>query len=98
MLRLEKDGFKMQMTFSIVIGYILGLMIVFVLAKISLKPIKFVLRILLNSALGGVALLIINTLGKAVGIHIGINAITSVAVGILGLPAIIAMLILQLLF
>lgn len=88
----------MQMTFSIVIGYILGLMIVFVLAKISLKPIKFVLRILLNSALGGVALLIINTLGKAVGIHIGINAITSVAVGILGLPAIIAMLILQLLF
>ncbi len=88
----------MQMTFSIIIGYILGLMIVFVLAKISLKPIKFILRILLNSALGGLALLVINTIGKTVGIHIGINAITSISVGILGLPAIIAMLILQLLF
>lgn len=86
------------MTFSIVVGYILGIMIVFVLAKISLKPIKFILRILLNSTLGGLALLAVNTLGKAFGIHIGINAITSVAVGILGLPSIIVMLILQLFF
>lgn len=88
----------LQMTFSIAVGYILGIMIVFVLARISLKPIKFIIKILMNSIAGGVVLLLINTLGKFVGIHIGINAITAVAVGLLGLPAVILMLLLQLFF
>ncbi len=88
----------MEYTFSAVIGYMLGLMIIFVLAKICAKPIKFIVKIILNSALGGVLLLCINTLGKAAGIYIGINAVTCVAVGILGLPAVIVMLILQIFF
>ena len=87
-----------QMTFSIAVGYILGIMIVFVLARISLKPIKFIIKILMNSVAGGAVLLLINTLGKFAGIHIGINAITAVAVGLFGLPAVILMLLLQLFF
>lgn len=88
----------MELTFSAVVGYLLGLMIIFVLARICLKPIKFVLKIALNSVFGGLALLILNTAGAFFGIHIGINAITAVAVGILGLPAVILMLILQIFF
>lgn len=88
----------MEFTFSVAIGYILGLMIIFVLAKICLKPIKFIIKILLNSVFGGLLLFLINTVGGFFGIHIGINAITAVAVGLLGLPAVILMLILQIFF
>ena len=88
----------MELTFSVAVGYILGLMIIFVLARICLKPIKFIIKLLLNSVLGAAALFIINTIGTIAGIHIGINAVTAVAVGILGLPAIILILLLQIFF
>ena len=88
----------MQMTFSVAVGYILGLMIIFVLARISLKPIKFILKIVLNSIVGGLLIFLINVIGGIWGISIGINAVTAVAVGILGIPAVIVMLILQVFF
>ena len=52
----------------------------------------------LNSVFGGLFLLLVNTLGSFFNIHIGINAVTAVIVGILGVPAVIAMLILQIFF
>ena len=88
----------MELTFSTAVGYLLGIMVVFVIAKICLKPLKSIIKIVLNSAIGGAALLVLNTVGKIWGIHIGINAITSVIVGILGLPAVIMLLILQIFF
>ena len=88
----------MQMTFSVAVGYVLGLMIIFVLARISLKPIKFILKIVLNSVAGGLLIFLINVIGGIWGINIGINAVTAVAVGILGIPAVIVMLILQIFF
>ncbi len=88
----------MELTFSTAVGYLLGIMVVFVIAKICLKPLKFIIKIVLNSVIGGAALLVLNTVGKIWGIHIGINAITSVIVGILGLPAVIMLLILQIFF
>lgn len=88
----------MQTTFSAIIGYILGILIVFVLARISLKPIKFIIKLMLNSIAAGVLLFLINMLGKGFGIHIGINAFTSVGIGLLGLPAVVLILFLQLFF
>ena len=88
----------MELSFSVAVGYILGLLIIFVLGRILLKPIKFIIKILLNSVFGGLFLLLVNTLGSFFNIHIGINALTAVLVGILGVPAVIAMLILQIFF
>lgn len=88
----------MEFSFSVAVGYILGLMIIFVLARICLKPIKFIIKILLNSVAGALLLFVINTLGSYFGIYIGINAVTAVAVGLLGLPAVILMLLLQIFF
>ena len=63
----------MELTFSTAVGYLLGIMVVFVIAKICLKPLKFIIKIVLNSVIGGAALLVLNTVGKIWGIHIGIN-------------------------
>lgn len=86
------------MSFETAVGYILGIMVIFVLAKICLKPIKFILKIVLNSILGGAAIVVLNALGSFFGIHIGLNAVTAVAVGIFGLPAAVVMLVLQIFF
>lgn len=88
----------MQATFQMVVGYILGLLIILVIAGISLKPIKFMVRLLINSAVGALLLFVINFVGKYVGISIGINAITSLVVGVLGIFGVILILILQIFF
>jgi len=88
----------LETVFSTVVGFSLGLLIIFVLGKIFLKPIRFILKLIFNSILGGVLIFIINLFGNFLGFHIGLNAVTSVAVGLLGIPAVIIMLILQIFF
>ena len=88
----------MNLSFVSVVGYILGALIVFVLAGICLKPIKTVLKLMLNCVLGGLLLLVINSFGSNLGINIGVNPLTSVAVGLLGVPGVIGLLILQIFF
>ncbi|MBO5008030.1 MAG: pro-sigmaK processing inhibitor BofA family protein [Clostridia bacterium] len=88
----------METSFVTVIGYVLGVLIVFILAGVCLKPIKFIMKLCINSALGGAALVIINLLGGFAGIHIGINPVTAIAVGVLGVPAVAVMLLLQIFY
>lgn len=53
------------------------------------------MKLVLNSILGGVLIIIINTIGANFGFHIGLNIITSIFVGILGLPGAGLLVILQ---
>jgi len=88
----------MQEIFVNSVGYILGILVVLVVSGIFLKPIKFALKLVANSVVGAVILWIINFVGKGAGIHIGLNPITAVAVGIFGLPGVIAILLLQIFY
>ncbi len=85
-------------SFSAVVGYILGLLILFVVTKIFFKPIKFIVKILANSVLGGVLLYILNLMHPILGIYIGINPVTALVTGLLGIPGICLLLILQIIF
>ncbi len=84
--------------FSVVAGYILGMLIIFVVAKIFLTPLKIIFKLILNSALGVILLLFINLFSSLTGIYIGINAITAILLGIFGLPGICLILLLQIFF
>lgn len=79
-------------------GYILGLLILFVVTKIFFKPIKFLIRLIANSILGALALWLINLLRPLIGIYIGINPITALVTGLLGIPGICLLLLLQIIF
>jgi len=85
-------------SFSAVVGYILGLLILFVVTKIFFKPIKFIVKILANSVLGGVLLYLLNLMHPIFGIYIGINPVTALVTGLLGIPGICLLLILQIIF
>lgn len=56
----------------------------FVLGKIFIVPIKWILKLAFNSVLGGVLIWIINIIGGVWGFHIGLNVYTSVLVRCFG--------------
>jgi len=67
----------------------------FVLGKAFIVPIKWILKIVLNSILGGVLIWIINLIGATWGFHIGLNLYTSILVGVLGIPGAIFLIIIK---
>lgn len=85
-------------SFSNAVGYILGLLVIFVVTKIFFKPIKFTLRLIANSILGAGVIWIINLLKPIFGIYIGINPVTALITGLLGVPGVCLILILQIIF
>ena len=70
-------------TITIIIGCIAGL---WVIGKIFSVPIKAIFKLILNSILGGLLIFIINLVGTGFGFHIGLNILTALLVGILGIP------------
>lgn len=76
----------------IMIGCALAILII---GKIFLFPLKLLLKLVFNTIIGGAIIYIINLIGANFGFHIGLNIITSLVVGILGIPGAILLLILQ---
>lgn len=76
----------------IYVACIIGIIIV---GKIFIVPIKLIVKLIINSLLGAILLYVINLIGAIWGLHIGINAITALVVGILGIPGAILLTILQ---
>lgn len=71
-----------------------SLILIFLLGKALLVPLKIILRLLVNSLAGAVLLIVINYIGLNFGIMIPINAVNSITVGILGIPGVVALLLL----
>ena len=87
----------MNFDFNSIIPYIACIFFLFIFGRIFIVPIKTILRLVINSLLGGVMIFIINLIGSIWGFHIGINFLTSIFVGILGIPGAIAIVIIKLL-
>lgn len=54
--------------------------ILFIIGKIFIVPIKWILKFILNSVLGGFLIFIINLIGGGIDFHIGLNIYTSILV------------------
>ncbi|MGM9522197.1 MAG: pro-sigmaK processing inhibitor BofA family protein [Oscillospiraceae bacterium] len=59
------------------------------------KPLKLVVKLLINTALGFAALILINKFGASIGVTIGVNWLNAAVVGILGLPGVALLLALK---
>lgn len=75
---------------------ILGCMVaLWVIGKIFSVPLKAIFKLILNSVIGGILIFIINTIGTTWNFHIGLNVVTSVIVGLLGIPGAVLLIILK---
>lgn len=79
------------------IAYLAGIIAVFLIGRIFIIPLKILLKLILNSILGGILILFINLIGETWGFHLGLNIITAIFIGILGIPGSIVLILLKLL-
>lgn len=83
--------------YSSVIAFVACLFFLFIAGKVFIVPLKTILKFIINSILGGIIILIINLIGGFLNFHIGLNIITSITVGILGIPGAILVVLIKLL-
>jgi inhibitor of the pro-sigma K processing machinery len=60
------------------------------------KYLKALFKLIINSVLGGLLIFIINLIGAVWNFHIGLNIVTAILVGILGIPGAVLLVILKL--
>lgn len=80
-----------------IITYLACICFIFIFGRIFIVPIKKILKLVLNSVLGGLTIFIINLIGAGFNFHIGLNVFTSILVGLLGLPGAVCLIIVKLL-
>lgn len=55
----------------------------FIIGRIFIVPLKWILKLIFNSILGGILIYIINIIGANWGFHIGLNFFTSILIRII---------------
>lgn len=73
------------------LGYIIGILVLFIILKILALPMKIIVKFLINAVVGVVVLYVLNLLG----VGLVINWITALIVGFLGISGVIIVAILQ---
>ena len=69
-----------------IIAFLACIIFLFLIGKVFVLPLKKVLKLVINSGLGGLLIYLINLFGANFSFHIGLNIGTSIFIGILGLP------------
>ena len=72
------------------------IVVLWIIGKIFSVPLKALFKLIINSVLGGLLIFIINLIGAVWNFHIGLNIVTAILVGILGIPGAVLLVILKL--
>lgn len=73
--------------------YVAAIAVAFLFGRLLLLPVRKLFKLVVNSLVGGVLLVIINIAGAGVGIVMPVNLITAVIAGVLGLPGVAGLVI-----
>ena len=77
--------------------YIGCIIMILIIGKIFIWPLKKVFKLVINSIIGAILLYIINIIGVNFNFHIGLNWWTILSTGFLGVPGVILIVLLKLL-
>lgn len=88
----------MDINYGTILAYAIGIIILFLMGRVLLVPMKVIIKLVYNALLGALALIAINLVGGLVGFHIPFNLITAFIVGLLGIPGLVLLIILKLMF
>ena len=79
----------MSTEIGILLAYALGIFALYVVGYMFLVPLKIILRLVINSVAGAFSIILVNLIGSFWGIHISLNILSALIVGILGVPGVI---------
>ncbi len=78
-----------------ILAYAIGLVITFIFCRIFIKPIKWLFKLLLNGVFGGLILAAVNFVGGFAGVTVIINPLSALIAGLLGVPGVILVILIQ---
>ena len=88
----------MEPVFSHALLIVGGLFFLWLLISLLKKPIKLLLKLACNTAIGYIALLLVNKFGGIIGISLGLNWVNALIIGVFGYPGLILLLLLKYVF
>lgn len=80
---------------SSILAYAIGLLLAFAICRIFIKPIKWLFKLLFNGILGGLILAAVNFVGGFAGITVMITPFSALLAGLLGVPGVLLVILLQ---
>lgn len=80
----------------LVLYFALGLILLYIAGWFLITPLKFILKLALNSIAGGILLVVLNSAFSFFSVMLPLNPFNCVVVGMLGIPGVILLFILQL--
>ena len=89
----RRHDMSMGMEVGVFMAYAAGILIVYLAGRFLLVPLEWAGKILLNSVVGGVLILLINWFGGGLGLFVPLNVWTAATVGVLGVPGLVMLLI-----
>lgn len=78
---------------NVIIAFVFGIFLIFLIGRLFLMPIKLVFRLIYNAIIGGIMLWIVNFIGGHFGFAIAINPLTALIAGFLGLPGVVLLIL-----
>lgn len=85
------------MDLNIIIVYLACFIVLFIIGKVFYLPLKHIIKLVLNSFLGGFLIYIVNIIGTSFEFHIGLNFWTALFTGMLGVPGVVLLVLIKIL-
>ncbi|WP_378955647.1 pro-sigmaK processing inhibitor BofA family protein [Pelosinus sp. sgz500959] len=79
--------------FNVILAYVFGIVLIYLLGRMFLMPIKLIFRLIYNALIGGAMLWVLNFVGAHIGFNIAVNPITALVAGFLGLPGVVLLIL-----
>ncbi|SHJ98550.1 pro-sigmaK processing inhibitor BofA family protein [Propionispora hippei] len=88
--------FGMEWSMNVIIAYAFGIILIYLLGRMFLMPLRLIFRLIYNGLVGGIMLWAVNFVGAHMGFTLAINPITALVAGFLGLPGVILLILFKL--
>ncbi|MFZ5641051.1 MAG: pro-sigmaK processing inhibitor BofA family protein [Bacillota bacterium] len=80
---------------NIVLAFGVGVLLLYLVGRVLVVPLKYLAKLLINAVIGGILLWVLNIFGNFIGLHIPINPVTALTAGFLGIPGVVLLVVLQ---
>lgn len=89
---------KLQLDPMLILYFLLGLAVLYLSGRLLLAPFRVILKLGFNALLGACAIVLLNLVGGLFQFHIPLNPLNAVLTGIFGLPGVVLIFVIRLIF
>ncbi len=83
------------MNYGIVFAAFFLLILIYIVVRVMFKPIKWLVKLIVNSIVALVGIMVINIIGNYFGYHLPINPVSVIGVGVLGVPGLFLLILMN---